>query len=180
MVESKEKVKLKANGEKDELIGTFYIHFPDRWSKTNYEELSIPQIEEKLFKKCGPRYIEKVRKAIFEIKSKLKLEVSNPRMQRDAVTRIDRRTLNKINFGMELEDHDVDGNNLEGEKYPDVDLELEVSLKYLDLVMANMEKGIWVNLIPIGLSYPPPKSPQETIGKNDYFNFSQKTKSSSS
>ena len=162
-------MKLKSNGEKDELVATFHIHLPnDGWSETKYEELSIPQIEKKLFKKYGPKYIQKVFKAIFEIEFKLKLEISNPRLQRDAVTRIDRRTLNKIKFGMELEIED--GNILEevNQKYPDVsDLELEVSLKYLDLVMANMEKCIWVNLIPIGLSYPPPKSPKETIG--NYF-----------
>ena len=66
---------------------------------------------------------------------------------------------------MELED--VFGNILEGEgdqKY--LELELEVNLKYLDCVLSNMEKSIWVNLIPIGLSKYPSEAPRETIGKN--------------
>ena len=164
-----QKVKLKANGEKDELIGTFFISFPnDGWDKSKYDDFSVAQIKDKLFKKYGPKYIQKVRKAIFEIDIKLKLEISNPNLHRDSVTRIDNRTLNKIK-ALDLEDED--GNILEGEgdqKYPGIDLELEVSLKYLDCVMSNMEKSLWVNLIPIGLSYPPSESPQETKGKNDF------------
>ena len=68
-----------------------------------------------------------------------------------------------------LELEDVFGNILEGEgdqKYPGIDLDLEVNLKYLDCVLSNMEKSISVNLIPIGLSKYPSEAPRETIGKN--------------
>ena len=160
-----EKVKLKSNGEKDVLIGTYFI-FPPRLEERKYEDLSISQIEAKLFKKYGPKFIKTIRKAIFEIDFKLNLEITNPNRTTDSVTYIDSSTLNKIK-ALELED--VFGNILEGEgdqKYPGIDLELEVNLKYLDCVMSNMEKSIWVNLIPIGLSKYPSEAPRETIGKN--------------
>ena len=58
-----EKVKLKSNGEKDVLIGTYFI-YPPRLEERKYEDLSISQIEAKIFKKYGPKYIKTIRKAI--------------------------------------------------------------------------------------------------------------------
>ena len=68
--------------------------------------------------------------------------------------------MNKIK-SLTLEDEY--GNVLEGEfdknhtgiqKYAGATLEKEVELRYLECVMNNMDKSIWVNLVPLQLSYP--------------------------
>ena len=160
----------KKDKNDDELKASFHIYPPNAGrNKKDYGNLTKDEIRQKIMKKLGPKYIQKLCHGICHLN--FKLEVNNPDQQSDGTTKIDERTMYKIK-SLLLEDEC--GNVLEGEydeyhtgiqKYPDATLEKEVELRYLECVMNNMDKSIWVNLVPLQLSYPSAyeSTPEEKI-----------------